>query len=181
LYLIKKINHLFIQVNFPIIAIDIIISVASRINSNAHCTLSNYTNSCKTMASKKVIIPFVLIAVLLLCQGLCFLYIYIYMNFIKFGRQILLYIMHRSLIINFICVYFVFSDYKNNVAAQSQCCTEHPELGKCQPGVDDKSPNGKCWQYCMNNCDENKGGFCKLNNNMHHCHCYCWFWCYIYQ
>ena len=95
------------------------------------------------------------------------------MNFIKFGRQILLYIMHRSLIINFICVYFVFSDYKNNVAAQSQCCTEHPELGKCQPGVDDKSPNGKCWQYCMNNCDENKGGFCKLNNKKHHCHCYC--------
>ncbi|PNT07866.1 hypothetical protein POPTR_013G113600v4 [Populus trichocarpa] len=85
------------------------------------------------MASKKVIIPFVLIAVLLLCQ-----------------------------------------DYKNNiVAAQSQCCTEHPELGKCQPGVDDKSPNGKCWQYCMNNCDENKGGFCKLNNKKHHCHCYC--------
>jgi hypothetical protein len=25
----------------------------------------------------------------------------------------------------------------------------------------------------MNTCDENKGGFCKLNNNMHHCHCYC--------
>jgi hypothetical protein len=33
----------------------------------------------------------------------------------------------------------------------------------------------------MNNCDENKGGFCKLNNNKHHCHCYCWFWCSIYQ
>jgi hypothetical protein len=25
----------------------------------------------------------------------------------------------------------------------------------------------------MNNCDENKGGFCKLNNKKHHCHCYC--------
>ncbi|KAG6751113.1 hypothetical protein POTOM_045633 [Populus tomentosa] len=104
------------------------------------------------MASKKVIIPFVLIAVLLLCQDI---------------------MQYRSLIINFICVYLEFSEYKNNVAAQSQCCTEHPELGKCQPGVDDKSPDGKCWHYCMANCEENKGGVCKLNNNKHHCHCYC--------
>jgi len=112
------------------------------------------------------------------CVSYRVIYIYIWtlLNFLdKY-----FYILHEQL---FYCVYFVFSaDYKNNiVAAQSQCCTEHPELGKCQPGVDDKSPNGKCWQYCMNNCDENKGGFCKLNNKKHHCHCYCWFWCHIYQ
>ncbi|KAG5224663.1 defensin protein [Salix suchowensis] len=84
------------------------------------------------MSSNKVVVPFLLITVLLLCL-----------------------------------------DYNNKVEAQSQCCTEHYELGKCIPGVDDKNPSGNCWKYCMDNCDEQKGGFCKKNGNKHHCHCYC--------
>ncbi|KAF9661622.1 hypothetical protein SADUNF_Sadunf19G0088000 [Salix dunnii] len=74
------------------------------------------------MASNKVVVPFLLIAVLLLCL-----------------------------------------DYNNKVAAQSQCCTEHYELGKCIPGVDDKNPSGHCWKYCMDNCDEHKG--VSMSNN----------------
>ncbi|KAG5224662.1 defensin protein [Salix suchowensis] len=84
--------------------------------------------------------------------------------------------MHRAslkLYFHCFCLTFLPFDNNNKVAAQSQCCTEHYELGKCIPGVDDKNPSGNCWKYCMDNCDEQKGGFCKKNGNKHHCHCYC--------
>ncbi|CAL2267258.1 unnamed protein product [Prunus armeniaca] len=53
----------------------------------------------------------------------------------------------------------------------SKCCTDHPKLGKCVPGVDDNSDGGKCWKFCTSGFE--KGGICKLFGNHHHCHCLC--------
>ncbi|GLU14652.1 hypothetical protein SLE2022_312110 [Rubroshorea leprosula] len=58
-----------------------------------------------------------------------------------------------------------------NEDALSTCCNSHPELGRCLPGIDDISPNGKCYTFCSS-CP--KGGFCKPFKDGHHeCHCYC--------
>ncbi|XP_019087725.1 PREDICTED: putative defensin-like protein 20 [Camelina sativa] len=55
---------------------------------------------------------------------------------------------------------------------KSICCREHPSLGRCLPGIDDKADNdGKCWKYCVEGCE--RGGFCKPFGNKHICHCYC--------
>lgn len=50
------------------------------------------------------------------------------------------------------------------------CCNNHPELGSCEPGVDDAS-DGKCWLHCIAGCE--KGGFCKQLTDKNVCHCYC--------
>ncbi|XP_024004307.1 putative defensin-like protein 27 [Eutrema salsugineum] len=43
----------------------------------------------------------------------------------------------------------------------SLCCKDHPEFGVCS----DRS----CKKWCLQGCDNKKGGFCK--NKI--CHCYC--------
>ncbi|GMQ00810.1 hypothetical protein CsSME_00047721 [Camellia sinensis var. sinensis] len=60
----------------------------------------------------------------------------------------------------------------NNEAQASRCCNNHPSLGHCIPGKDDQpGSDGKCWIYCINDCE--KGGICKKVGNGHVCHCYC--------
>ncbi|CAA3011351.1 defensin 20 [Olea europaea subsp. europaea] len=51
------------------------------------------------------------------------------------------------------------------------CCKNFPSLGDCVPDRDDSPDlNGKCWQYCTQEC---KGGICKKDGKSHVCHCYC--------
>ncbi|XP_018469817.1 defensin-like protein 22 [Raphanus sativus] len=50
----------------------------------------------------------------------------------------------------------------------SKCCNTHPEFGKCDPISD----NRRCNQWCLQGCDNKKGGFCKRINGGQ-CHCYC--------
>ncbi|KAK9200889.1 hypothetical protein WN944_016088 [Citrus x changshan-huyou] len=59
------------------------------------------------------------------------------------------------------------------VVSKSKCCNNHPELGGCKHGVDDDpDQGGKCWTYCVSDCE--KGGFCKeVYKNHFECHCYC--------
>ncbi|OIT21299.1 PREDICTED: putative defensin-like protein 20 [Nicotiana attenuata] len=60
----------------------------------------------------------------------------------------------------------------NNMADASVCCQDHPEVGPCVPGVTDNPDNdGKCWTFCVNECE--LGGTCKLVENKHVCHCRC--------
>lgn len=68
-----------------------------------------------------------------------------------------------------------FTDSKE-VVSKSKCCNNHPELGGCKHGVDDDpDQGGKCWTYCVSDCE--KGGFCKeVYKNHFECHCYCWFY-----
>ncbi|KAL1200027.1 Defensin-like protein 21 [Cardamine amara subsp. amara] len=55
---------------------------------------------------------------------------------------------------------------------KSICCKEHPEVGRCLPGIDDNADkDGKCWTFCIKECET--GGFCKLFGNKHKCHCHC--------
>ncbi|KAG5559715.1 hypothetical protein RHGRI_009284 [Rhododendron griersonianum] len=55
----------------------------------------------------------------------------------------------------------------------SRCCNNHPVVGSCVPGRDDDpEANGKCWQYCINDCE--RGGVCKKVGSGHVCHCYCY-------
>ena len=60
----------------------------------------------------------------------------------------------------------------NKVVGQA-CCNNHPKLGRCLPGKDDRRDGGgKCWNYCISRCT--KGGFCKrIAKHPHVCHCYC--------
>ncbi|KAF8077106.1 hypothetical protein N665_1061s0008 [Sinapis alba] len=44
----------------------------------------------------------------------------------------------------------------------SLCCNDHPKFGVC---TDDSS----CNSWCMQGCDNGKGGYCKKK----FCHCYC--------
>ncbi|CAH2079281.1 unnamed protein product [Thlaspi arvense] len=66
---------------------------------------------------------------------------------------------------------------KENIAPwvyeyKSICCREHPDVGRCLPGIDDNPDNdGKCWKFCVEGCE--RGGFCKLFGKKHVCHCYC--------
>ncbi|KAF8099041.1 hypothetical protein N665_0254s0041 [Sinapis alba] len=50
----------------------------------------------------------------------------------------------------------------------SLCCNTHPKFGKCNPKYDNK----RCNRWCLNGCDNGKGGFCKRVNGGQ-CHCYC--------
>ncbi|XP_023635640.1 defensin-like protein 21 [Capsella rubella] len=54
----------------------------------------------------------------------------------------------------------------------SSCNNDHPELGRCLPGIDDSTTSdGKCWKFCIiEGCES--GGFCKLIGKKHVCHCY---------
>ncbi|CAL9225297.1 unnamed protein product [Arabidopsis halleri] len=55
---------------------------------------------------------------------------------------------------------------------KSRCCREHPSLGRCLPNIDDNAEkDGKCWKFCVEECE--RGGYCKLFGNKHICHCYC--------
>lgn len=60
--------------------------------------------------------------------------------------------------------------------SKSMCCQNHPNLGRCVPGLDDRHGSeteldGKCWLYCINDCE--KGGVCLYQGHAHVCHCYC--------
>ncbi|TYK10190.1 putative defensin-like protein 20 [Cucumis melo var. makuwa] len=68
----------------------------------------------------------------------------------------------------FIAFLVLYSGSKNTNA--QLCCNNHPELGSCEPGVDDAS-DGKCWLHCIAGCE--KGGFCKQLTDKNVCHCYC--------
>lgn len=58
------------------------------------------------------------------------------------------------------------------VVGAGKCCQNHPKLGRCLPGQDDSpEKNGKCWNFCISDCE--KGGFCKQVGKGHVCHCYC--------
>ena len=64
------------------------------------------------------------------------------------------------------------------VDGAGKCCKNFPSVGKCIPKVDDNPENdGKCWLYCINDCE--RGGFCKLVGKTHVCHCYCWSYKYF--
>ncbi|KAG5245156.1 defensin protein [Salix suchowensis] len=78
-----------------------------------------------------------------------------------------------SIVLMLVLLLFIGLPCCDLMAAQKQCCTEHFELGTCLPGHDDKKPSGKCFDYCIKNCPNLKGGVCKLWGNKHHCHCLC--------
>ncbi|KAJ4834514.1 hypothetical protein Tsubulata_038806, partial [Turnera subulata] len=60
------------------------------------------------------------------------------------------------------------------------CCNDHPAVGDCIPGVDDRwgnatVPDGKCVTFCLEGCQNGKGGYCtkahirQTNANDHLC------------
>ncbi|KAM7266970.1 hypothetical protein ACFE04_009136 [Oxalis oulophora] len=61
------------------------------------------------------------------------------------------------------------SPHSPNLLHPAHSPAEHPDLGKCEKGVDD-APDGKCVKFCST---QWRGGVCKLFGDHHKCHCYC--------
>ncbi|KAL9278844.1 putative defensin-like protein 20-27 [Arabidopsis thaliana] len=51
----------------------------------------------------------------------------------------------------------------------SLCCNNHPKFGKCNTKNDEQ----RCNSWCLNGCDNGKGGYCKSMSHGGQCHCYC--------
>ncbi|KAL0728438.1 hypothetical protein Bca4012_024531 [Brassica carinata] len=58
--------------------------------------------------------------------------------------------------------------YVEGYVLESRCCNTHPEFGKCDPIHDTR----RCNRWCLQGCNNGKGGFCKRINGGQ-CHCYC--------
>ncbi|CAH2072374.1 unnamed protein product [Thlaspi arvense] len=51
----------------------------------------------------------------------------------------------------------------------SLCCNTHPKFGPCKIPQD----NERCNTWCLQGCDNKKGGFCKPLPTGSKCHCFC--------
>ncbi|ESQ38981.1 hypothetical protein EUTSA_v10001718mg [Eutrema salsugineum] len=51
----------------------------------------------------------------------------------------------------------------------SLCCNSHPKFGVCNPSQD----TDRCNKWCLNGCNNGKGGYCKPLPHGAQCHCFC--------
>ncbi|XP_019099939.1 PREDICTED: defensin-like protein 22 [Camelina sativa] len=62
-------------------------------------------------------------------------------------------------------------DVEGSISTESGslCCNSHPKFGKCNTSQDED----RCNTWCLNGCDNGKGGQCKPLPHGGQCHCFC--------